>query len=169
MAARSSSDFRLLAAGDVQGAPQPGFRLRLRRPRLSQEQDASEATDFRFPPAFLMLLHQGVGLGQRLEAVFRVAQVVSDLRQHGAKVGTSSAVPVARKAAIPWRTCGHPLLALALHGQRPPTQDRCPGRPLWKALLGRERDSGLCLLVHGRHVAAKLRDEGRHNTAQTPD
>ena len=35
------------------------------------------------------------------------------------------------------------------------------GRPEWKALLGRERDGGLCLLVHGRHVPAQLRDEGR--------
>jgi hypothetical protein len=42
--------------------------------------------DFRLPPAFLLLLHQGVGLGQRLEAVFRVAQVGSDIRQQGAQV-----------------------------------------------------------------------------------
>ena len=95
MAARSQR-FRLLAAGDVQGPLQPGFRLRLRRPRLPQEQDAPEARDFRFPPAFLMLLHQGVGLGQRLEAVFRVAQAITDFRQQGAKYGTSSAAPVAR-------------------------------------------------------------------------
>ena len=54
-----------------------------------------------------------------------------------------------------------PRLALALHGQRPPTQARSHGRPEWKALLGRERDGGLCLLVHGRHVPAKLRDAGR--------
>ena len=38
------------------------------------------------------------------------------------------------------------------------------GRPVWKSLLGRERDGGLCVLVHGRHVPAKLRDDGR----QTP-
>jgi hypothetical protein len=37
--------------------------------------------DFRFPVAFVMLLQQGVGLGQRLEAVCRVAQVVTDVRQ----------------------------------------------------------------------------------------
>ena len=37
-----------------------------------------------------------------------------------------------------------------------------------KALLGRERDSGLCLLVHGRYVAAKLRDDSRQ-PAQTSD
>ena len=78
--------FRLLAVGDVQGPLQPGFCLRLRCPRLPQEQDAPEAIDFRFPVAFLMLLYQGVGFGQRLEAVFRVAQVVTDVRQHGAQV-----------------------------------------------------------------------------------
>ena len=54
-----------------------------------------------------------------------------------------------------------PLLALALHGQRPPTQARSHGRPEWKALLGRERDGGLCLLVHGWHVPAKLMRQGR--------
>ena len=51
---------------------------------------------------------------------------------------------------------GYPRLALALYGQRPPTQDRSRGSPEWKALLGRECDGGLCLLVHGRHVAAQL-------------
>ena len=56
---------------------------------------------------------------------------------------------------------GHPCLALALHGQRPPAQDRSRGRPEWKALLDRERDGGLCLLVHGWHVPAKLIDLGR--------
>ena len=34
--------------------------------------------DFRFPVAFIMLLHQGVRLGQRLEAVRRVAQMGTD-------------------------------------------------------------------------------------------
>jgi hypothetical protein len=48
--------------------------------RLSQEQDASEAMDFRLPPAFLMLLYQGVGFGQRLEAVCRVPQVGTNVR-----------------------------------------------------------------------------------------
>lgn len=38
-----------------------------------------------FPPAFLILLHQGVGLGQRLEAVCYDAQVGSDLCQQGAE------------------------------------------------------------------------------------
>ena len=160
---------RLLAAGDVQGPLQPGFRLRLRRPRLPQEQDAPEAIDFRFPPAFLMLLHQGVGLGQRLEAVFRVAQVGRDVRQHGAKVWDEQRCPGGPLGGDPLAHLGHPLLALALHGQRPPTQARSHGRPEWKALLGRERDGGLCLLVHGWHVPAKLLDEGRHDTAHTPD
>jgi 5-methylcytosine-specific restriction endonuclease McrA len=53
----------------------------LRRSRLPQEQDTPQANDFRFPAAFLLLLHQGVGLGQRLEAVVRVAQVIRDVRQ----------------------------------------------------------------------------------------
>ena len=66
--------FRPLAAGHVQSPLQPGFRLFLRCLRLSQEHDAPQAIDFCFPPAFLMLLHVGVGLGQRLEAVCRVAQ-----------------------------------------------------------------------------------------------
>src|SRR4029453_2048365 len=78
--------FGLLAAGDVQGPLQPGFCLRLWRPRLPQEQDAPQATDFRFPVAFLMLLYQGVGLSQRLEAVFRMAEVGTDVCQHSAKV-----------------------------------------------------------------------------------
>jgi hypothetical protein len=41
--------------------------------------------DFHFPHAFLILLHQGVGLGQRLKAVFRVTQMVTDFCQHSAK------------------------------------------------------------------------------------
>ena len=71
-------------------------------------------------------------------------------------MGRSSAAPVARVGGDPLADLGHPLLALALHGQRPPTHARAPGRPEWKALLGRERDGGLCLLVHGRHVLAPL-------------
>ena len=55
-----------------------------------------------------MLLHQGVGLGQGLEAVVRVAQVGTDIRQHGAQVGDEHAAPVARQAAIPWRTWAIP-------------------------------------------------------------
>src|SRR5207249_7073743 len=45
--------------------------------------------------------------------------------------------------------------------QRPPTQDRALDRPLCKALLGRERDSRLCVRLYGRYVPAELRDEGR--------
>ena len=153
--------FRLLTAGNVQGSLQPGFRLRLRRPRLPQEQDAPEAIDFRLPPAFLLLLYQGVGLGQRLEAVFRVAQVGRDLRQQGAKVWDEQRCPGGPLGGDPLADLGQPLLALALHGQRPPTEARSLGRPEWKALLGRERDRGLCVLVHGWHVPAKLRDDGR--------
>ena len=50
-------------------------RRRLWCPLLPQEQDAPQARDFRFPKAFLMLLYQGVGLGQCLKTVFCVAQV----------------------------------------------------------------------------------------------
>src|SRR5262245_51150465 len=130
--------FRLLAAGDVQGLLQPGFHLRLWRPRLLQEQDAPEATDFRFPPAFLMLLHQGVSLGQRLEAVFRVAQVSRDLRQQGAQVWNPQCCPRGLVGGDPLADLGHPRLTLALHGQRPSTQARSIGRPEGKSLLGRE-------------------------------
>src|SRR5207249_3744860 len=107
----------LLPAGDVQGLLEPGFRLRLRRHRLPQEQDAPEARDFRFPKAFLMLLHQGVGLGQRLEAVFRVAQVVRDFRQHGAIVWDVLRCPGGPPGGDPLADLRQPLLTLALHGQ----------------------------------------------------
>jgi hypothetical protein len=72
---------RLLATGDIQGSLKPDFRLRLPCPCLPQEQDAPEASAFRLTPAVLLLLHQGVGLGQRLEAVFYVAQMVTDFSQ----------------------------------------------------------------------------------------
>src|SRR5215510_9508740 len=47
--------FGLLAVGDVESPLEAGFCLRLWRPWLPQEQDALEAMDFRFPPAFVML------------------------------------------------------------------------------------------------------------------
>ncbi len=108
-----------------------------------------------------MLLHQGMGLGQCLEAVFCVAQVVRDFRQQGAQVWDGQRCPGGSPGGDPLAYLGHPLLALALHGQRPPTEARSQGHPEWKSLLSRERDGGLCVLVHGRHVAAKLIDEGR--------
>ena len=111
----------LLAAGDVQSPLQPGFCLRLRRPRLPQEQDAPEAVDFRFPVAFLMLLHQGMGLGERLKAVVRVAQVVTDVRQQGTKILDIQRSPGGPPGGDPLADLCHPLLALVLHGQRPPT------------------------------------------------
>jgi hypothetical protein len=67
-------------AGNVESPLQPSFCLRLRRPQLPQEQDAPQATDLRFPPAFLMLLYQRIGFGQGLEALCRVAPVATDVR-----------------------------------------------------------------------------------------
>ena len=58
----------------------------------------------------------------------------------------------------PLADLGSACLVLALHGQRPPMQDRSPGLPEWKALFGRERDSGLCLLVCRRHVPRRICD-----------
>jgi hypothetical protein len=107
-----------------------GFRLRLRRPRLSQEQDAPQARDFRFPKAFLMLLYQGVGLGQHLEAIFRVVQMVRDFPQQGAKVWDEHHGPGSPHGSDPLAYLGHSRLTLTLHGQRPPTQARSEGCPL---------------------------------------
>src|SRR5262249_22036042 len=38
---------------------------------------------------------------------------------------------------------------------------RSHSHQLCKSLLSREYDGSLCVLVHGRHIAAKLRDPGR--------
>src|SRR5262245_66610951 len=57
--ARSSTEFErfgLLAASHVQSPLQPDFRLLRLWYRLSLEQDATETTNFRFPPAFVRLL-----------------------------------------------------------------------------------------------------------------
>ena len=83
MAARSSSDFASWRRATSRARRHQASASCLRRHRLPQEQDAPETMDFRFPPALLMLLHQGMGLDQRLEAVFRVAQVGRDFRQQG--------------------------------------------------------------------------------------
>jgi hypothetical protein len=56
---------------------------------------------------------------------------------------------------------GHARLALPLHGSRPSTQDCSYGHPEWKALRGREGNGGLCVRVHGRHIPATLREDGR--------
>jgi hypothetical protein len=102
-----------------------------------------------------------MGLGQRLEAIFHVAQVGSDFRQHGAQVWDIQCCSGGPPGGDPLADLGHPHLALALHGQHPPTHAHAPGFPEWKALRSRERDGGLCLLVYGRHVSAQLRDVGR--------
>src|SRR5215211_5838031 len=85
-------------------------------------------------PGFLVLLHQGVGLGQRLEAIFRVAQVVSDLRQHNVKEWDEQRCPSGPPGGDPLVDLSQPRLTLALNGQRPAAQDRSHGRPEWKAL-----------------------------------
>src|SRR5512132_2010 len=116
--------------------------------------------DFRFPPALLVLLHQRVSVGQRLEALFRVAQLGCDVRQPGAKVWDEHRCPGGPEGGDPLAYLGYLFLALALHRQRPPTQDRSLDRPLCKALLCRERDDSLCVRMYSRHIPAKLRDEG---------
>ena len=121
MAARSSSDLASWRRATSRARCNQASASAWRRPRLPQEQDAPEAIDFRFPPAFLLLLHQGVGLGQRLEAVCRVAQVGTDVRQQGAKVWDDQRCPGGPQGSNPLADLGHPRLALALHGQRPPT------------------------------------------------
>ena len=88
---------------------------RLRRPRLPQEQDAAQAMDFRFPVAFLMLLDQGVSLGQRLEAVCRVAQVCRLPASQGPRVMTASACPSTLPPPSP-PGGGWPLFALLWGG-----------------------------------------------------
>jgi hypothetical protein len=60
---------------------------------LPQEQDAPQASDFCPLHALLILLHQGIGLGQRLEAIVRVAQMVRDVRQHEAQAWAGQHCP----------------------------------------------------------------------------
>jgi len=129
---------------------------------MSSEQDAPQAMHFRFPPAFFLLLHQRMGLTQYPEAVFRVAYVGRDVRQHGAQEWDVQRCPGGPPGGDPLADLGHPCLTLALHGQRPPVQARSHRGPLGKALFGRERDGGRCLLVHGRRVPVQLRNDGRH-------
>src|SRR5438874_1379348 len=108
-----------------------------------------------------MLFHQGVGLVQCLETVCGVAQVATDVRQQRATDWDGQRCPGGPNGGDPLAYLDHPFLALTLHGHHPPTVERSYGCPEWKALLGRERDGSLCVLVHGRHVPAKLRDDGR--------
>jgi hypothetical protein len=67
-----------------------------------------------------MLLYQGVGLGQCLEAIFRVAQVVRDFCQYDVKPWDCQRCPSGLVSRYPTVDLYHSLLALALHGQRPP-------------------------------------------------
>src|SRR5262249_19108443 len=109
-----------------------------------------------FPEAFLMLLHQGVGLDQRLEAVRRVAQVGSGFRQHGVIVWNEHHCPGGLSGGDPLVCLCPSLLALALNGQGPSTEDCPAGHPECKALVVRERNSGLYVLVHSRYIPATL-------------
>src|SRR4029453_7641649 len=104
-----------------------------------------------------------MGLAQCLEAVVRVAYIVTDFREPGVKAWDAQRCPGSPPGGDPLADLYHPLLTLALHGQRPSTQGRSHGRPLWKALRDRERNGGLCLLVHGRYVPAPLIEVGRPN------
>jgi hypothetical protein len=63
-----------------------------------------------------MLLYQGVGLDQRLEAIFCVTQVGRDFRQHGAQVWDDHRCPGGPKGRDPLMDLGHSFLALTLHG-----------------------------------------------------
>jgi hypothetical protein len=67
-----------------------------------------------------VLLHQGVGLGQRLEAVVQMAQVGRDVRQHGAQVENEQRCPSGAKGGDALAYLGHRLLVLGLPGERPP-------------------------------------------------
>jgi hypothetical protein len=133
MAARSSSDFASWRRATSRARCTQASASACDAPRLPQEQDAPQATDFRFPVAFLLLLHQGVGLNQRLKAVFRVAQVGRDFRQQCAIVCEQQRCLSSSGGGDPLAYLGHPSLTLALHGQRPPAQDRSRGRPEWAA------------------------------------
>src|SRR5215471_15899297 len=90
-----------------------------------------------------------------------MAQMVADFRQQGVKEWDEHRCPGGPIGSEPLAYLCYSLLTLAVQGQHPSTHDRSQGRPEWKALLGRERDGGLSLLVHGRHIAAQLRDYGR--------
>ena len=104
-----------------------------------------------------------MSFGQRLEALFRVAQVGSDFCQPGTKAGDEHRGPDGLPDGEPLVDLDLPRLALTLHGQRPPTQERSPGHPEWKALLSPECDGSPCMLVHGRHVSTKRKDVGRYH------
>src|SRR5262249_37674077 len=112
--------FGLLPTGDIQSTMEAGFHLCLRRPRLPQEYDAPQTRDFRVPPAFLVLLYQGMSLIQRLEAVCGVAQVVTDVRQRRATGCDEQCCPSSPPGGDSLADLGHPYLTLPLHGHGPP-------------------------------------------------
>src|SRR5262245_40682955 len=84
--------------------------------------------------------------------------------QQSAKVWEEQFIPGGSAGGDPLADLSHPLLALALQGQGPPTRTRSPGRPEENSLRSRERDSGLGVLVHGQHVSATLIDKGHHTS-----
>jgi hypothetical protein len=72
--------------------------------------------DFRFPAAFLLLLHQGMGRGQHLEAIFRVTLVGRDFRQNSVKPWDAQHCSGGLPGGNPLADLGYPLLTPALHG-----------------------------------------------------
>ena len=136
---------------------------------MLQEQDTSETTDFRFPGSVPRVAPPAWGLRQRLEAVCRVAEVISDVRQPKCKSMGRNAAPVARQAAIPWRTWANPSSPWPCIASAQPRKLVPVARPEWEALLRREHDSGLCVLINGlAHLCAPERPRPP-KIVQTPD
>ena len=152
---------RLLAAGDVQSPLQPGFRLLCGGP-VCRRSKTPRSERFPLPSSVPHAARSGCGPrpapGGRLPCGPGWAQTSASTVY---KYGTNRVCPRGPQGGDPLVDLGQPHLPLALHGQRPPRRSPSLGPHEWQALLGRECDGGLGLLVHGRHVPAQLREEGR--------